>query len=401
MQSGDLGRYLLFDEGAIRRLAADRTSLPVGALLVLMAVVARQHDERDLLQEPQVWLTGLGLSCAVAIILYATMRVLFRGRWGTSPEFRVLLAMVWLTAPLAWLYAIPIERWVDPVAAAKANVALLAVVALWRAALMMRVAAVLTGTGGVVAFEAVCAPSIFLFALALLNMPGETIGFMSGSRLEPDQVFTAWVKTLGGPLTLCISVSLGLELLRVAVSQGGIPARVEGFRAVAWQGPPCVFLFASLLGWGAVLSCSLPDVRRAHLANEALASNDLETVKSVLASMPREDWPPRVKVYPDAQAPGVLVDLTRLLDTGSLDALPEDHWYRADALSILARSGLVYRRTATVPPEKGAQDALALARALTRSPAGKAWLAAHPAVNFRFANDPDGRAAAILGRPIR
>ena len=49
-----------------------------------------------------------------------------------------------MTAPVAWLYAIPVERFLDSVSATHANVALLGIVSLWRVLLMTRVLQVTT-----------------------------------------------------------------------------------------------------------------------------------------------------------------------------------------------------------------------------------------------------------------
>lgn len=112
MRSVDLLDFILGDREAIERLAANRSSLLVGAIFVLMTTVAREHDELDLTQALRPWIVGLVLSAAVAVVLYLIVRVVLRERWsGTErPDLGVMIAMVWLTAPVAWLYAIPVER---------------------------------------------------------------------------------------------------------------------------------------------------------------------------------------------------------------------------------------------------------------------------------------------------
>ena len=54
------------------------------------------------------------------------------------------MGLFWMTAPVAWIYAIPVERFVDSISAAWANVALLSLVSLWRVLLMTRVIQVTT-----------------------------------------------------------------------------------------------------------------------------------------------------------------------------------------------------------------------------------------------------------------
>jgi hypothetical protein len=49
------------------------------------------------------------------------------------------MGLFWMTSPIAWLYAIPVERFCDALTAAKLNLTLLGVVSLWRVLLMARV----------------------------------------------------------------------------------------------------------------------------------------------------------------------------------------------------------------------------------------------------------------------
>src|SRR5207245_4538618 len=58
-------------------------------------------------------------------------------------QWATFMAAFWMTAPIAWLYAIPVERFLDSYHAAQANIALLSIVSLWRVLLMSRVLAVL------------------------------------------------------------------------------------------------------------------------------------------------------------------------------------------------------------------------------------------------------------------
>src|SRR5690606_14846322 len=60
-------------------------------------------------------------------------------------DYLSFMALFWMTAPIAWLYAIPAERLLEPMAAARLNLAFLAVVSVWRVLLITRVLSVLTG----------------------------------------------------------------------------------------------------------------------------------------------------------------------------------------------------------------------------------------------------------------
>ena len=50
-----------------------------------------------------------------------------------------------MTAPLAWIYAIPVERFLGAYEATQANLWMLGIVSVWRIVLMIRVVSVLFG----------------------------------------------------------------------------------------------------------------------------------------------------------------------------------------------------------------------------------------------------------------
>jgi len=172
MKTIHLAGFLLGHRDSITRVTSDRTSIPVGLILVLLAGVARDHDLEDLTGEGigTVFL-GLAISSALWIVLHIGILWTFRGRWigedgkpAPAPGPTVLLGAIWATAPLAWLYAVPFERMADPVSADDDNVALLALVATWRVLLMIRVLSVLTATGMAAAAPAILAPVTILVA---------------------------------------------------------------------------------------------------------------------------------------------------------------------------------------------------------------------------------------------
>jgi len=133
---------------AIREAACNRASLWTGIVLVLLTGIARNYDQNFVLESP-LWLIGpLAFSFFSGSFLYA---ILIRGfgKHRGSEENRkesywaTFMALFWLTAPVAWLYAIPVERFLDSYHAAQANIALLAIVSVWRVLLMSRVISVL------------------------------------------------------------------------------------------------------------------------------------------------------------------------------------------------------------------------------------------------------------------
>jgi hypothetical protein len=106
-----------------------------------------------------------------------------------------------MTAPLAWLYAIPYERFMTAAGAMKANLATLALVALWRVLLISRVLCVFLNFRPM---TALCLVMTFANAVALallFFLPVPLLSVMGGVRMsEGDRILlgAGWdVFTLG------------------------------------------------------------------------------------------------------------------------------------------------------------------------------------------------------------
>ena len=194
-----IARYLIGDRAAILSLGADRSTPLVGAVLVLSAGLARSYHTADLLAQPWHLLTPFAVSSAMAMVLLLTTCI---GPWkrptddglpGPSLSRRLLpfLGLFWMTAPLAWLYAIPYERFTDPLSATEAKVWTLAIVAGWRVLLMTRVLSVLTGRSVVATFFQVMllADGVVWLGLSVAKLP--LIQFMALIALTDAEQFVA------------------------------------------------------------------------------------------------------------------------------------------------------------------------------------------------------------------
>ena len=180
--------YLFGLRGPVERVVSSSLALPVGFLLVLTAGLARNYDHLDLATQWEWFLGPLLVSffscCFIFLIVYPATGMLRRG--GPMPQFAGFLAAFWMTAPCAWVYGIPVERWTDLVTATRWNIAFLAVVSLWRVLLLARVVAVLTGAGYLRCLVAVLLPaSVEAFVASLFQMTS-VIGIMSGVRISPE-----------------------------------------------------------------------------------------------------------------------------------------------------------------------------------------------------------------------
>ncbi len=142
-------RFLFGHAESIRALARSAGVWQVSLALVLLTSIARNYDQTWIGEKPFLWLAGNTLFSTVsgtALFLWVRMFMAYRIDDPNVPfgaSWRQFMGLFWGTAPVAWLYAIPVERWAGSMEAAHFNLTLLGVVSLWRVLLMARVLCVL------------------------------------------------------------------------------------------------------------------------------------------------------------------------------------------------------------------------------------------------------------------
>lgn len=235
-----LVRFLLGDAAAIRAVATNPWSLWVGLALVASAALARSSVHRDVRREPWHLLVPLVASLVAALLVF---RFVSDSR-ATLAGFRAFLGAFWCTAPLAWLYALPIERWSATRAqAVKRRLSLLAVVATWRVALTVRVLSVMLEASWwqLVAPVLLVGDGLALAALWLTTPPPKVeapqgarildgMGVLGPRAPEADRVLTetsgclnaVGVVTLPVWIVLCLRTSLDARAAFPAVGEGAL-----------------------------------------------------------------------------------------------------------------------------------------------------------------------------------
>lgn len=231
MQVSTLFWYLLGSRRAILQIAADRRAVGIGFLFVLSAGLARDYDGEDLIHEPWHLLAPFGASLTTSFLLYALVFGMARAKKAPLPSFgsgyRVFLGLFWMTAPLAWLYAIPYERFLPPASATAANLWTLGIVALWRVLLMARVVSVLMDYYFWSALLIVLALADSELLVVMRFLPFPLIEVMGGIRYSEPEIFVRGVTQQLFGWSCC---SLPVWLLAGAV---GVVAQ----KGLAWRGP--------------------------------------------------------------------------------------------------------------------------------------------------------------------
>ncbi|MEX2119164.1 MAG: hypothetical protein WD847_06110 [Pirellulales bacterium] len=297
MTAVTLLRFLAGRRDAILQIARTPAAVCLGALFVLSAGFAREYDAKDLSHEPWHLAIPLAASLATSFGLFGLVCAAARprglsGRWffQTYPAF---LALYWMTAPLAWLYALPVERFLSPADAARANIALLGIVSAWRVALMVRVLAVLFNTSwrSTVWVVMLFATTLVLLLLYLAGLP--IIDIMGGiERTEAEEVVNnvatwacflsliTWPLWLAGVCHLAIFASRQWHWAAEPVRSGSVQPHLW---AVG---------LASVLIWAGVLPFTQPQQRIGRQVEELMAGRRIEEAVGLMSAHSRHDFPP-------------------------------------------------------------------------------------------------------------
>lgn len=292
--------YLFGNRNAILQLAANRWSLAVGALFVLSAGLARDYDQEDLLHEPWHLLLPFVASSVTSTVLFTMAIVIYEFYKDRSVKsgpdgldaYASFLGLFWLTAPLAWAYAIPYERYLPPADAVRMNLTTLGLVAVWRVALMVRVLMVLFGFAFFDAFILVMIVADAAALAASVVVPMPLLELMSGNRYSEGDIVLR--ETAG--LVLCAGLcSAPLWLIALAfLGKSGTPH---------WAGPrtraserPRVTVWVASMGSVVVGLCLLPitqpEQMLRHRVEEAFREGRTKDAIAEMSAHDLKDFPP-------------------------------------------------------------------------------------------------------------
>lgn len=187
----DLVGFLIGRRQSIQRLIDAKHGLWLGGVLVFSAALAREYDAVSLLHRPWELLGSFAASLLLCsgLFLWVQFCLFLRRRPSEAAgnAYASFLTGYWLTAPLAWIYAIPIETMSDEVFALKFNLTALSIVSLWRVALFARVVSVQFRLPYWVSLSWILLPCMVVALGALLKAVVPMIAIMGGLRLTQTQ----------------------------------------------------------------------------------------------------------------------------------------------------------------------------------------------------------------------
>lgn len=294
MRVRDVPLMLVGSRGAILVVARSRWALAVGAVLVFTASISRNYDGADLLREPGVLLHGIVVSTVNALVLFT---IVYGAAWAHGLErpryvrgALSFLGVFWMTAPMAWVYAIPVERFLGPVEAVGANGWLLAGVSLWRVALITRVLQVLWGASYLKLLSIVMMFADAVLLLGVSLAPAPVVDFMGGMQHSPAEQALASLNFMVGCFgVVSAPVWIVGALIAMAKLKGGWRAGVaEGGVSKAFIPALALVLLAlvPLLMW------AQPEQARRWRAESLLVSGQVREGMEELSRHERADYPP-------------------------------------------------------------------------------------------------------------
>jgi len=234
MKPADIFLFLLGNRDAIQRIASSWWSLLIAALLVITAGIARNYDHLDLLHNPE-WIYGPFVASAITsicvfIFLYPYLKLRKVSRGMSYPSF---MCIYWMTAPCAWLYAIPVEATTDLITATQWNIAFLAIVSVWRVLLMIRALMVLTGAGLSTCLIGVLFPASGIMCIGSFFKGISLVGIMGGVRLPPHTELLVHAAKTTSMVSFILTLILGALWLGSLFSR-----RVVAVRPLPWRKEP-------------------------------------------------------------------------------------------------------------------------------------------------------------------
>lgn len=191
-----IARFLVGKRDAIEKIASSKSAFFLAALFIVSAGLARNYDHHILVREP-LWIFGpFAMTFFSSFFIFSFVKSLGGLNQGAlksiptpSSNYFPFLRCFAMTAPLAWLYGIPVEQFTTALVATQFNFAVLLIVSFWRLILMMRVIIVLFNFTPLRAFCLISIPASIEIFFATFIKSVSIVGIMGGMKLTTAESF--------------------------------------------------------------------------------------------------------------------------------------------------------------------------------------------------------------------
>lgn len=300
----DLGGFLVGRRTAILRVVNCPQGLLFGGLLVATVALAREYDSISLWHQPLSLAAPFVASVILAAVIYLGLRF-WMGVSGwkmassaAGQPFRQFLTGYWWTAPLAWLYAVPIEVMTDELLAVRFNLAALTIVSLWRVLLFSRVVSVIHGIPYWISLVWILLPCMALAFFGLIQRLFNLVTVMGGIQLTPSEEIISnyisaviYILTIGAIPVLILAV-VGSVYCVKALNKTPTSDPAADLPAVAGWEPALLAapLAVTLLLCGGMWHFQ-PQRQRAYRVDRWLASGDVQRAVNYMQAGTAADFP--------------------------------------------------------------------------------------------------------------
>ncbi|WDQ15950.1 hypothetical protein [Rhodopirellula sp. P2] len=303
--------FLLGVESSIRRVLRSPWSLTLGLALVATASMAREYDAVSWLDAPQDLLGPFAASLVICTVLFIAVQICLAltgvkrdSKHSLIRDYRIFLTGYWMTAPLAWLYAIPIEVMADEMTSLRFNLALLSIVSIWRVLLFSRVIAIQFGLRLGATLTWILVPCMVIAFFAVLSAQLSMVSLMGGIRLtQTQQLLRSYQSTVAAGCFYGFIPVLIAALGSIAMSSRSKHRWEEiGRRNVPMR--RSVWLWPAVSGVILLVAATFfqPQLMRSAKVDAMLRSGDINDAVAAMQSMGEDAfpvvWDPPPK-YPD------------------------------------------------------------------------------------------------------
>ena len=290
--------FMLFRREAILQIASTQSARWLGLVFVLSAGFAREYDGEYLVAEPWHLVLPLAASIVGCIVLMLLLRVVAWFRQvrdvRTIVMFGALLNVYWMMAPMAWLYAIPFERFMDPGWATRSNLTLLGIVSVWRVTLMIRCVTVLYGASLLSATMPVMVFCLAMGYAALWLIPSPVFLIMGGIRLTESEDLILGMKMLLMAAGILTSPIWGIGYLIACSIKSPWKWQLlsDGDRNIPVSRMAWMVGLASLVIWAPILPWTQTEQRLRWKAERMLFSGSIEELCKLTREKSERHFPP-------------------------------------------------------------------------------------------------------------
>ncbi len=296
-------KFLTGDRDSIIKVAEDSNNYIYGAILVLSAGLSREYDWHYLPAGPWHLLKPFLGSTLVAFLIFNTLKTTLGFKYklpgGYFRSFRSFLGVFWLTAPFAWPYCIPYERFTTPLTTAKINLWTLLIVSILRVSLMVRIVSVLTNLRVRAAIPQVMKICSIVAFFALIVFNSNIVGFMGGIQNLTD--VQKLMINVTGPLVpiafFGIPIFFTLSLILNRFERPYCTFVINEYDNSKINKRLMIFSVSAILIWLPILPFTQREQYHASKVYNLLMDGEIKQATKYMNSLELHDFPPQYEPY--------------------------------------------------------------------------------------------------------